>query len=414
MKVLVFPHHLELGGSQTNAIELAAAVRDRHGHDVVVFATPGPAARLVADRGLRLLEAPRPEHHPSPRMALALDAAVRAERPDVLHAWDWMQVLDAYCSVHLLRRTPLVTSNMSMSVTRFLPRTVPITYGTPAMVDDARRFHGDDAHLLEPPVDTDANAPGATAGDAAADALDVEGRAVPGDHLTVGIVSRLVSWMKAEGVRRTMDAVAALDVVTDGDGRVRPLRLVVAGGGTAFDDLADHAAKHNATLGREAIVLTGPLVDPRPVYDRVDVVAGMGGSILRGMAFAKPCIVLGEEGFSQPFRPDTAAPFLHEGFFGVGGGDVDSLAAHLRALAGTTAAARDELGTWSRRVVLDRFSLHAGADRLDALYRHAVAHPPRRATTAAEAVRVLGRRGVALALPEDVKRRLLRGGELRR
>ena len=38
MKILVFAHHLELGGTQTNAIELAAAVRDRHGHDVALFA----------------------------------------------------------------------------------------------------------------------------------------------------------------------------------------------------------------------------------------------------------------------------------------------------------------------------------------------------------------------------------------
>ena len=36
MKVLVYPHTMEIGGSQLNAIEIAAAVRDR-GHDVTTM-----------------------------------------------------------------------------------------------------------------------------------------------------------------------------------------------------------------------------------------------------------------------------------------------------------------------------------------------------------------------------------------
>ena len=39
MKILVFAHHLEIGGTQVNAIEISAALRDLHGHDVVLFAT---------------------------------------------------------------------------------------------------------------------------------------------------------------------------------------------------------------------------------------------------------------------------------------------------------------------------------------------------------------------------------------
>ena len=40
MKILVFSHELEIGGTQTNAIELSAALRDRFGHDVALFAGP--------------------------------------------------------------------------------------------------------------------------------------------------------------------------------------------------------------------------------------------------------------------------------------------------------------------------------------------------------------------------------------
>ena len=41
MKVLVYPHDLQIGGSQINAIDLAAEVAE-HGHEAVVYAIDGP------------------------------------------------------------------------------------------------------------------------------------------------------------------------------------------------------------------------------------------------------------------------------------------------------------------------------------------------------------------------------------
>jgi hypothetical protein len=40
VKVLVYPHVMEIGGSQLNAIEIAAAVRNR-GHEVVIVRLSG-------------------------------------------------------------------------------------------------------------------------------------------------------------------------------------------------------------------------------------------------------------------------------------------------------------------------------------------------------------------------------------
>ena len=41
MKVFVYAHQLEVVGTQVNAIELAAALRDLYGYEVLIFATPG-------------------------------------------------------------------------------------------------------------------------------------------------------------------------------------------------------------------------------------------------------------------------------------------------------------------------------------------------------------------------------------
>ena len=48
MKVLVCPCSLQLGGSEINAVDLAAAVQQR-GHEAVVFGRPGPLAERARD-----------------------------------------------------------------------------------------------------------------------------------------------------------------------------------------------------------------------------------------------------------------------------------------------------------------------------------------------------------------------------
>ena len=67
-------------------------------------------------------------------------------------------------------------------------------------------------------------------------------------------------------------------------------------------------------------MLIGAMVDPRPAYAAADVVVGMGGSALRGMAFAKPVIVVGEKNFAEVFDQDTAQGFYDRGIYGLGDG----------------------------------------------------------------------------------------------
>ena len=102
MKILVFAHQLVVGGTPLNGIELAAGLRDVGGHDVVVFATPGPMEPRVRCKELRFIAAPQANIYPSPARMKALRAAVSVEKPDLIHVWDWFQCLDAYYAVHLL------------------------------------------------------------------------------------------------------------------------------------------------------------------------------------------------------------------------------------------------------------------------------------------------------------------------
>lgn len=376
MKILVFSHQLVIGGTPINAIDLATALRDQHGHDVVLFAAPGPLLSIVKQRGLRYLPAPEAHWHPSPARMKALRAAVRSERPDVIHVWDWFQCLDAYFSVHLAMRVPLVVTDMMMNVTRVLPKKLPTTFGTQELVDLARATGRGPLRYLPPPVDIDANAPGAVDTQAFRAQFGIDRSA-----FNVVTVSRLANCMKAESLMRTLEVVAAL-------GRKLPVRFVIVGDGQARAELQAMADQTNAALGRNAVVLTGELVDPRAAYESADAVVGMGGSALRGMAFGKPVIVVGEGGFSRLLEPGTAAYFSYKGLYGIGarGAGNEALAADLSRLAASPALTK-ELGAFARRFVVDQYSIAKVSTELSDLFRMAASEPPSRLRAAVDGLR---------------------------
>lgn len=386
MKILVIPDHLEFGG-QTVAVELAAAVRDGFGHDIVLFATPGPASALARRRGLRLLHAPSPRIRPSTVMMAALREAVVSQSPDLVHAWDRPQVLEAYFGLGLTGRVPMLGTSMSTTWERFLPRAVPMTFGTAQLHGRARRLWRSPVELFEPPVDIETNHPGAV------DPAEFRHRhrlhaGVP----TVVVVPPLSGAVEAEEVRCALAAVARL--APD-----RPIRLVVVGGGDALEELAVDAA----IVGRRTVVLTGPMADPRPAYAAATVVLGTGASVQRAMAFSKPVIVLGAQGFSEVFTPESAGPLLWRGCYGQGNGEhgPDRLARQLGALL-DDGERQAKLGAFGLQTIGERFALEPAAARLDAIYHRAV-----EADRASRRVLVEGARSlVARSRAEVVRPRL--------
>ena len=376
MKLLVFAHRLELGGTQVNAIELASVLRDRHDFDVVFHAAPGPLEALVREKGLRYVPAPDVRLHPSPARIRALRALVRQERPALIHAWDWWQGLEAYCGVHYPQGVPLVISDMMMSLTRVLPRQVPTTFGFAALARQAKRAGFRRTAVLAPPVDVQANAPGAVE----ADGFRRRAGLRAGEIVVVS-VSRLSDYMKSEPLVRAIEVMREV-------GQRLPLRLCIAGDGEARPRLQRLADETNRALGRDAVVLVGPMIDPRPAYEAADIMLGMGGSALRGLAFGKPLVVVGEAGMAKTFTPRSAPEFLDGGMYGRGDGSPDnrSLAQALGQL-GADADLRAGLGQFGRDFVVRNHGLEAMGERLAAFCREAAEPAAARRPAALDAAR---------------------------
>jgi phosphatidyl-myo-inositol alpha-mannosyltransferase len=379
VRVLVYPHSMEVGGSQLNAVELAGAVRDR-GHEVVVLGEDGPLVDVVHRLGLAHLPSNPAARRPSPATVRQLAGLARDRRMDVLHGYEWPPGVEAFLAAR--GRTSPVCTVMSMSVAPFLPRTMPLLVGTEDLRAAAAAAGHRSVTLLEPPVDVVENAPSFPPGDFRAEhGLD------PGVPLVV-VVCRLVAELKLEGLLAACDAVGALAAADV------PVQLAIVGDGAAGDQVAEAAAKANAHAGRRSVVLTGSLADPRPAYAAADVMLGMGGSALRGLAFGKPLVVQGERGFWSLLTPETRPTFLRQGWYGVGS-DVDGRAAGAVRLARilrpllAAPGARTQLGTLGRELVVERFSLQAAAALQERVYAEAIANRTGRARLAADAARTV-------------------------
>lgn len=361
MRVLVYPHSMEIGGSQLNAIELGAATREL-GHEVLVMSEPGPMVDLVHDLGLEHLPVPLRRRRPSPEVIGYLVDEVRRRRIDLVHGHEWPPATEAFLGPRLRLGVPAVATVMSASVAPFLPRRMPLVVGTEQLRRQMLARQRKDVTLIAPPVDVNANHPSfGPAGFRSTHGLAPDG-------LLVVVCCRLVRELKLEGLLAACEAVA--DLSTEG----YPVQLVIVGDGAERSVVAQAAEQANARAGRVVVALTGELPDPRPAYAAADVVLGMGGSALRGMAFAKPLVVQGELGFWQVCRPGTVHDFLTGGWYGRGPGDdgVARLKAQLVPLL-RDPGHRRELGAFSRNLVVEHFGLEAAARIQTDLYHRVIA-----------------------------------------
>ena len=378
MRIIVYPHAMEIGGSQLNAVQLAGAVHDR-GHEVIVVAEPGPLVDVVRDLKLEHIPIPERRRRPSAEVAGLLTRLVEQRSVDIVHGYEWPPAVEAFYGPRLRLGTPVLATVMSSSIVPFFPKPIPLLVGTEQLQHTARAAGYPRVNLMEPPVDTDQDRPGVTGAEAAA----FRARYAPDPTLPLAVmVCRLVPDLKRESLLTACGAVEELAAAGT------PAQLVIVGDGPVRAELAERAELANRAAGRQLVVLTGELADPRPAYDAADVVLGMGGSALRALSFGKPLVVVGERGFSELLTERTAPTFLAEGWYGLGPGSRGEGTTGMRR--SLTAVLEDpvlraELGAYGRNLVQSRFSLKTAAETQEVEYRRAIADivPRNRLTGAA-------------------------------
>lgn len=370
------PLHLSMGGSHLNAIELASAVR-RHGHEVLMYAPDGILARRVEEAGIERIPAVRGSGL-SPTGIAKLGTLVKQRRIGLVHAYEWAPSVEAAFGAGLWRNTPVLMSVMAMEVPGFLPKHLPITVGTTALAEK-EKLRRRSVYLLEPPIDMAFNR-----------STDVGGArrlwGVPENDFVVSLVSMLTTDLeKLQGV---LTAIAMVDQLA----QQHSIRLLIAGDGEGYEQVSIRAARVNDRHGRIVVQVVGYQEDASTIYEAADAVIGMGGSAIKGMAFAKPLIVQGAAGFWQLLTPATADGFLRSGWFGDGGKGIRDLEGALLELLSSQQRC-EELGTYGRLLVQDRYSLDKAGSVLSSVYEEVAKRHVRRS----EALPSLTRSAVEVA-----------------
>lgn len=360
LKVLVHLNSLGLGGTQINAVDLAAQMRGCGVESILVGARHtipvGPSLLdFAAARGLEIcLYDPAPAIFSRARQVTAL---ARRHQVDLVHVYgSWGGgARPTYWGPSLFARTPWVQTVYEMNVSDKLHRHMPMIVGTGYQRDEQHDRPGPTI-LISPPVDLIENHPAVQGGRQFRVGNGIE------DGPLLVIVSRLDASMKSVPALAAIDAMRVLAPAG--------ATLAIVGTGDNVAAVQSRADAVNEEVGRVAVRLVGPMADPRPAYAAADVMLGMGGSAARSLAFAKPLVVQGEAGWSLLFEPSSAETLARSSFW-----SPDTEADPAARLAATIAPLladverRAELGRFGRAFAEERFALTAMADRLIDFYR---------------------------------------------
>ncbi len=354
-----------LGGAQLQVEHLAPLLRDR-GVAVDVLTRRVPGTDLRERRGaadVRRVRCAPGRAGASVTFTAGAALAMRALRPDVVHAHDLLSPSLAALAGGALVDSPVVAKVLSSGergdVARLRSKPLGdrrlqlISRRVAAFVCPSRDTADDLLQQGIPPerielvpngVDAQHFRP---ADDGCRHALREE-LGLPPDATIALYCGRLTAAKRID---------VLLEAFRGGD-----VHLVLAGDGDAVPDVL-HAARSPGLAG--IVHHAGLLDDPAPLYRGADVLVsaseqdGMSNTVLEAMASALPVVATRAGGMAELLGPGGGVL--------VAPGDAKALGAAVRQLAADPERRR-RLGTVARRRAARHFSLGTTADRLSALY----------------------------------------------
>ena len=349
------------GGQEIRILTEAAGMQAR-GHAVTLYAAPG--ARILEEAPRYHVEARAlPIGRKRPRGVLALARALAERTVDVVNPHSSTDTWSAALASRLVRRPPALVRTRHISVavpdnagTRWLYRraTTRIVTTGDALREQLIRDNGiapERVDSVPTGIDPARFAPGNRDMARAQCGL-------PASVPLVGIIATLRSW---KGHRYLIDAMTRL-AHTDA-------RLVIVGDGPQREAI-EQRVRELALDDR--VVLAGNQSDVAPWLGALDVFAlpstaneGVPQALLQAMFAGVPCVTTDAGGIPEVGRDQSTAIVVPRE-------DARALAAGIDRLLSDRALG-ERLARHARALVLERYTLDAMLDRMEAVFRRAVA-----------------------------------------
>ncbi|RQW86056.1 MAG: hypothetical protein EHM79_10335 [Geobacter sp.] len=135
----------------------------------------------------------------------------------------------------------------------------------------------------------------------------------------------------------------------------------------------------NQKFGSKRILMTGPVMKAFKLLQRAEIVLGVGRSAFEGMAFARPTLIVGENGFAGVVSPEEVGDIAWYNFSGrnqISDNSVEILTKEIgRLLADQNR--RTALGEFGREYVFREIDVVRGANRIADIYQKMMDHEVR-------------------------------------
>ena len=353
MKILMATMGLDIGGAETHIVELAKELKNE-GHDVAIVSNGGVYVPEIEAAGIRHYQAPlhRRSVKDMRRARSVLRRVLRAERPDVVHAH---ARIPAFLCGMLRRRDrfAFVTSCHGVyQVSGALKLLSNWGEHTLAVSEDIRDYLTEQYGLPRERITLTINGI-----DTEKFSPEVSGGAVRaelglGEAPVVGHVSRL----DREPAHTARQLIALAPRLAE---RAPGVRIVITGGGDAFEELTARAERVNREMGRDCVLLTGPRTDINRIAAACDLFVGVSRAALEAMAAGRPAVLSGAQGHTGLFTPELLDRAVDTNFCCRGDpvSTPERLLEDILSALALSPERREELGAFGRRVVRERYSV---------------------------------------------------------
>ena len=353
MKILMATMALDIGGAETHIVELTKELR-REGHEVIVVSNGGVYVPEIEAAGVKHYAAPlhRRAVGEMLRSRKILKEIISREKPDVVHAHARIPAMlcgQLAKSMHF----PFVTSCHGVyQVSGVLRLLSDWGERTLAVSEDIRNYLMTEYQIPEEHItitingiDTEKFSPTISGG-------PIRREFGLGEAPVIGHVSRLDD-------EPALIARELVEIAPELDEAIPGVRILITGGGTAFEELREKAAEVNKILGRECLTLTGPRTDIRDIMAASDLFVGVSRAALEAMAAGKSVILSGAQGHTGLFTPEKLKKAIDTNFCcrTDAVASAGQMCSEILSAMALSAREREELGTYGREVVQKYYSV---------------------------------------------------------
>jgi glycosyltransferase involved in cell wall biosynthesis len=365
MKILMTTMSLDIGGAETHIIELAKELK-RRGYDVVIASNGGIFVNELKDAGIKHISLPLNSKNPAAvwRCFSSLYKLIRKEHFDVVHAHARIPAFICGLLAGRLHFRFVTSCHGVYNITPYWrlisnwgERALAVSCDIKQYLIDNYGMNSDSITLTINGIDT------------AKFSRDID--PVFEKKININPVSKhrviydsRIDKESAHVAFQLAEAAEELQKVY-GD-----LEIIIAGGGTALNELRVAAEQINKNIGYSVIKLTGAITEIDKLLPLGDIFIGVSRAALEAMAAGLPTVLAGSQGYIGVFGEDKLKEALDTNFCcrGCIASESELIKNDIITLFKKNDTERAAMGEYNRSVVKEYYTIGRMADDAQSVY----------------------------------------------